>query len=567
MFFSRKKLLAICVVAVGLGAFAVHSYHVGVAQSLNQGIAAKEKGDYQTAVSQLRPIAEHGNVRAQLELGRIYRGISKDQSPPADLKEAEHWLKQAAENGDPAAQTELGTLYQYVFTPWNEPEALKWYRKAAAQGYPRGESALAGILQFGVAIPRDFDEALKWQQLAAEHGDAGAQIQLTMDYENGLLVPKDVVKAAQWDRRCAEQNAPACQYDLALRYINADGVPQDFVEAMKWLRQDEALQTHPASKAQAEYQMAQLYANGQGVAQDDAAAADLYRQSVSNGGAGGMELALIYGLGRGVQKDCGQAIDWWRKSRHPSASSDLQEACPAEFKDEGAPEMASHKSIPLKVAGFGIDGAIAVFEDARISEDLREAMWGSFNHPLNVLDKDDDDDKEEYAEFSKKNAAGADLRLVSSNGSVMDRLPLGNPLADVNLIDLGATAVPVFAVTSDGHIGMGPHTGFTTTFVSVVDGKLKKIESINDDTNEAAVISLTESLWNHWKVVGSADVKEIISMHCFPNFGADGGDPAKRIAITYSTFRYDDGRWHIKSREASQPGCPEEEMPDRTEFP
>ena len=567
MFFSRKKLLIVCGVVGGLGAFLVHAYHGGVAQSLDQGISAKEKGDYQTAVSQLRPIAEHGNVRAQLELGRIYRGISNNQSPPADLKEAEHWLRLAAEHGDPAAQTELGTLYQYALSPFNEPEALKWYRKAAAQGYPRGESALAGILQFGVAVPRDFDEATKWELLAAEQGDAGAQIQLISDYEHGILVPKDVAKAAEWERRCAEQNVPACQYSFALRFINADGVPQDFVQAMKWLRQDEALQKTPASKAQAEYQMAQLYANGQGVPQDYAAAIDLYRQSASNGGEGGMELAVIYGFGKGVGKDCGQAIEWWRKSRHPPASLDLQEACGAEFKDEGAPEMASRTSLPLKGDRFGMDGAIAIFEDARISEDLREAMWGSFNHPLMALDKDDDDDKAEYAEFSKKNAADADLRLVSSNGSVEDHLPLGNPLADVNLIDLGATAAPIFAVTSDGHIGMGPYTGFVTTFVSVIDGKLKKVESVNDDTNETAVISLTNSLWNHWEVVGAAGAKEIIYMHCFPNFGADGGDPNKRIAITYSTFRYDEGHWHVKSREASQRGCPEEEMPDRVEFP
>ena len=73
---------------------------VSVQAGFFEGRAAKERGDYQTALSELRPIAESGNAWAQVSLGEMYedgQGVSQD------YQQAKTWYQKAAEQGDPSA--------------------------------------------------------------------------------------------------------------------------------------------------------------------------------------------------------------------------------------------------------------------------------------------------------------------------------------------------------------------------------------------------------------------------------------------------------------------------------
>ena len=49
-------------------------------------------------------------------------------------------------------------------------EAAKYYRKAAEQGVPHAEFAMAVYYADGEGVPQDFVEAYKWTALAAAHG-------------------------------------------------------------------------------------------------------------------------------------------------------------------------------------------------------------------------------------------------------------------------------------------------------------------------------------------------------------------------------------------------------------
>ena len=69
--------------------------------NVNDGWDAYQKGDYKTAFSEWRPLADQGDEYAQNSLGVMY------------------------ENGEGV--------------PQDDKQAVKWYRKAADQGYADGQ--------------------------------------------------------------------------------------------------------------------------------------------------------------------------------------------------------------------------------------------------------------------------------------------------------------------------------------------------------------------------------------------------------------------------------------------
>ena len=67
-------------------------------------------------------------------------------------------------------------------------------------------------------------EAVRWYRKAAEQGYARAQFNLGLRYDHGQGVPQDVGQAMSWYRKAAEQNLPAAQHNLALCYELGTGV-------------------------------------------------------------------------------------------------------------------------------------------------------------------------------------------------------------------------------------------------------------------------------------------------------------------------------------------------------
>jgi len=90
------------------------------------------KGDYRKTEQELRYLAEHGDVRAQYDLGVLY---DRGQGVPQDNQEAMNWYRRAAEQGEARAQYNLGLMYangQGVSQDY--VEAYYWIAVAAAQG-------------------------------------------------------------------------------------------------------------------------------------------------------------------------------------------------------------------------------------------------------------------------------------------------------------------------------------------------------------------------------------------------------------------------------------------------
>jgi hypothetical protein len=68
------------------------------------GMAAYNRGDYLPAIRLFRPLAEHGNAKAQNVLGVMFR---KGEGVPKNPARAHMWFSFAAARGDAKAKAEL----------------------------------------------------------------------------------------------------------------------------------------------------------------------------------------------------------------------------------------------------------------------------------------------------------------------------------------------------------------------------------------------------------------------------------------------------------------------------
>lgn len=140
---------------------------------LEDGTAALISGNHQDAMIYLQPLANKGNVHAQVAIGMLHERIMGDYG--GALK----WYTRAADQGDPVAAWRVGTLYDNGkfsgHPPYNmggaikpdKNEAAKWFRKAADGGFPSAQASLATMYVEGYGdLKPDKVEADFWYSLA-----------------------------------------------------------------------------------------------------------------------------------------------------------------------------------------------------------------------------------------------------------------------------------------------------------------------------------------------------------------------------------------------------------------
>ncbi len=136
------------------------------------GLEVIDRGDYATALKELRPLAEQGNATAQNNLGVMYR---EGEGVPQDDEEAVRWYRRAAVQGHAGAQNNLGLMYaEGRGVPPDDKEAARWFRLAAAQGDAKAQYNLGLMYAEGQGVPQDVVQAHLWMNLAAAQGDEDA---------------------------------------------------------------------------------------------------------------------------------------------------------------------------------------------------------------------------------------------------------------------------------------------------------------------------------------------------------------------------------------------------------
>ena len=160
---------------------------------LTEGENAFVKGDYATALKELRPLAERGNAKAQYRLGRMYEF---GQGVAVDKAQALVWLRKSAAQGDSEAQLELGVMYASGDgVKQDDKMAVALFQKAATQGEATAQYNLGLMYAKGNGVQKDYAQAVAWFRKAAEQGEVRAQFKLGVVYQNGQGVAQDDVLA------------------------------------------------------------------------------------------------------------------------------------------------------------------------------------------------------------------------------------------------------------------------------------------------------------------------------------------------------------------------------------
>ena len=136
--------------------------------------------------------------------------------------------------------------------PQDGTEALKWYRKAAAQGHLAAEYMMGAISWDGMAgQQQDRAEAVKHFRAAAERGNAAAQRMLAVAYRTGQGVAEDMGQMMAWNRKAAEQGDGLAETSLGYSILTGLDGTYDFVEATCWLTLAVERIEDPTEKARA----------------------------------------------------------------------------------------------------------------------------------------------------------------------------------------------------------------------------------------------------------------------------------------------------------------------------
>src|ERR1700687_1283953 len=136
-----------------------------VAGSLEDGVAAFDRGNYATATMLLLPLAHQGDAKAQNIIGTMYY---EGQSFPVRNDVAAKWYLKSAKQGYRPSQATLGKMYFGGFgVPQNDAKAIKWWRKAATQGDSSSQDSLGIMYEKGSSVPMNLILAYKWHSLSA----------------------------------------------------------------------------------------------------------------------------------------------------------------------------------------------------------------------------------------------------------------------------------------------------------------------------------------------------------------------------------------------------------------
>lgn len=203
---SKKLLLAMTGLLLALNTASAY------ASSLTKGMKAFEAKDYNTAMSELKPLISDNNLDAMNLVGQMYEfGLGVDANEAEAVKLYNRCSAQghldcinslraykdkgykvelitvqpAAEAGDASAQNRLGEMYEFGYGVNREAsQAISWYQLAADQGLVAAQHNLGRAYNFGTGVQQDFSLAEKWYRKAAEQGHMDAMFFLGTLYSN-----------------------------------------------------------------------------------------------------------------------------------------------------------------------------------------------------------------------------------------------------------------------------------------------------------------------------------------------------------------------------------------------
>lgn len=131
------------------------------------------------------------------------------------------WCKKAAEKGHPPAFSCMGNIY---YGQRNYGEAALWLRKGAEEGADQfSQELLARMYLNGQGVDKAVSEGIRWYQKAAGQGYPLTQYRLGRIYNRGEGVPKNYSEAFRWYKKAADQGLSHAQSEIGVMYLLGEG--------------------------------------------------------------------------------------------------------------------------------------------------------------------------------------------------------------------------------------------------------------------------------------------------------------------------------------------------------
>ena len=199
-------------------------------------------------LEQVREAAERKDAGAMFRMYEIHQegfGVKPDRVA------AERWLTKSAEAGNSSAQYILAQLLESPRrgsgnrvgdAPASMAEAIKWYRRAAANGILDAQYELADCHFWGNGLEQDEAAGLELMRATADAGFPRAQLRLAELYARGIGEPRNandtpdaILQRMVTNRVVADFDAVGTAYrTIVTRYVRGIGKPKDLITAVDW---------------------------------------------------------------------------------------------------------------------------------------------------------------------------------------------------------------------------------------------------------------------------------------------------------------------------------------------
>ncbi|UZE29912.1 hypothetical protein [Pseudomonas asplenii] len=203
----------------------------------------------------------------------------------------------------------------------------------------------------------------------------------------------------------------------------------------------------------------------------------------------------------------------------------------------------------------GDGGELELLEDARISADLHQSLWGNGS----AFDEDAFDDEALAKDVANRPIVEARLRLLSASGEEVESVGLAYPLATLEKASMAGMPSPAFFLTVDQTAPMGSYSGPATQILMPALHKLQPMQSqAADGTLKPLFLAQTgKAAWQ-----ASDALPEILQVSSSP---AD--DESEDFVTVYRTYRLKGDVWQFSSREENSYWESEGDFPQRSAFP
>ncbi len=222
--FHRVLRLALALAAL-LPAVPSLAAHRARAATVDAAYTAMKRGDFENALSDLKPLAAKGDPDAEFLLGMLYdsgKGVAQDQATAAS------WYRKAAEQKHLFAQVYLGSLYYSgQGVKQNYGEAARWFRGPAAAGNDQAQFYLGSMYANGAGVGKDGSESIRWLTKSAQQRNARAMGLLATELfsRSQGRDERDLIDAYVWSHLAAEYDgiqASTSARKVIERYCSAE---------------------------------------------------------------------------------------------------------------------------------------------------------------------------------------------------------------------------------------------------------------------------------------------------------------------------------------------------------